>query len=145
MIKEHTCKFKTKLEDKLKCIFVEKVRITLTEEESICSYCNTPYEVLGEEVVHRELQYVPASVKVIEYVSVTYICPQCKWYDVPYILKSNVKGLMKHSLASLLSVAWVMYQKHANALPLYLQEKDWSRYVIEISRTILTNWITYCS
>ncbi|WP_312370349.1 IS66 family transposase [Lachnoclostridium sp.] len=111
-----------------------------------CPYCNTPYEVLGEEAVRRELQYVPASVKVLEYVSVTYICPQCKEDDVPYIVKANVpKGLMKHSLASPSSVAWVMYQKYANGSPLYRQEKDWSQYGIELSRTTLANWIIYCS
>lgn len=146
VIKEHTRKSKTKLEDKLKGIPVEKVRITLSEEESICPYCNTPYEVLGEEVIRRELQYVPASVKVIEYVSVTYMCPQCKEDDVPYIVKTDVpKGLMKHSLASPSSVAWAMYQKYANGLPLYRQEKDWSQYGIDLSRTTLANWIIYCS
>lgn len=146
IIKEHNRKAKTKLDDKLKNIPVEKVRIELSEEESICPYCNTSYEVLGEEVIRRELQYVPASVKVLEYVSVTYICPQCKEDDVPYIVKSKVpSGLMKHSLASPSSVAWAMYQKYANAMPLYRQEKDWNQYGIKLSRTTLANWIIYCT
>lgn len=43
IIKEHTRKSKTKLEDKLKGIPVEKIRITLSEDESTCPYCNTSY------------------------------------------------------------------------------------------------------
>ena len=43
------------------------------------------------------------------------------------------------------TVAWTMYQKHANGLPLYRQEKDWKQYGAQISRTTLANWIIYCS
>lgn len=52
---------------------------------------------------------------------------------------------MKHSLASPSPVAWAMYQKYANAMPLYRQEKDWNQYGIELSRTPLANLIIYCS
>jgi hypothetical protein len=38
-----------------------------------------------------------------------------------------------------------MYQKYANGMPLYRQEKDWKQYGAEISRTTLANWIIYCS
>ncbi|MFR3184034.1 MAG: IS66 family transposase [Ruminococcus sp.] len=38
-----------------------------------------------------------------------------------------------------------MYQKYANGLPLYRQEKDWKQYGAQISRTTLANWIIYCS
>ena len=41
--------------------------------------------------------------------------------------------------------AWTMYQKYANGLPLYRQEKDWKQYGAQISRTTLANWIIYCS
>ena len=47
--------------------------------------------------------------------------------------------------ASASTVAWTMYQKHANRLPLYRQEKDWKQYGVQISRTTLANWIIYCS
>ncbi len=52
---------------------------------------------------------------------------------------------MKHSLASESSVAWTMYQKYANGLPLYRQEKDWKQYGIELNRSTLANWIIYCA
>jgi len=37
------------------------------------------------------------------------------------------------------AVAWTMYQKYANGLPLYRQEKDWRQYGAQISRTTLAN------
>ena len=40
-------------------------------------------------------------------------------------------------------VAWAMYQKYANGLPLYRQEKDWKQYGVQVSRTTLANWIIY--
>ena len=43
------------------------------------------------------------------------------------------------------AAAWTMYQKYANGLPLYRQEKDWKQYGVQISRTTLANWIIYCS
>lgn len=146
VVKSHTRRAKTPLAEKLKGIPIEQVEIPLSEDEQNCPYCATPLEVLGKEVVRKELQYIPAKVKVIEYVSVSYICPQCKEDDVPYIIKTNPpQPLMKHSLASSSSVAWSMYQKYANGLPLYRQEKDWLQYGIEISRTTLANWIIYCA
>ena len=43
------------------------------------------------------------------------------------------------------SRVWTMYQKYANGLPLYRQEKDWNQYGVQISLTTLANWIIYCS
>lgn len=146
IVKTHTRRAKTKLEDKLKGIPVEQVRIELPEDERTCPYCNTSLEVIGEEVARRELEYIPAKVKVIEYITVTYSCPQCKEDDETYIVKSKApKGLMKHSIASPSSVAWAMYQKYANGMPLYRQEKDWQQYGITLSRTTLANWIIHCA
>ncbi len=146
IVKAHTRRAKTKLEDKLKGIPVEQVRIELPEDELTCPYCNTFLEVIGEEVARRELEYIPAKVKVIEYITVTYSCPQCKKDEEAYIVKSKAPtGLMKHSIASPSSVAWTMYQKYANGMPLYRQEKDWQQYGIELSRTTLANWIIHCA
>lgn len=145
-VKSHTRKSKTSLDEKLKGIPVERVILELPEEEQICPQCGTQLEVIGQEVVRRELQYIPAKVTVIEYISTHYGCPDCKQTDEPYIIKAaGKKPLMKHSLASSSSVAWAMYQKYANGLPLYRQEKDWKQYGIELKRNTLANWIIYCA
>lgn len=146
IIKEHSRKAKTKLDEKLKGIPVEKIRVELKEDELSCPQCDSRLMVIGEEVVRRELEYIPAKVKVKEYISVHYGCPECKQTDETYIVKAPVpKALMKHSIASPSSVAWAMYQKYANCMPLYRQEKDWQQYGIKLSRTTLANWIIHCS
>lgn len=38
-----------------------------------------------------------------------------------------------------------MYQKYANGLPLYRQEKDWKQSGMELSRATMANWVIYCA
>jgi len=145
-IQSHTRRSKKTLSEKLEGIAVEEVICKLNEEDQICPECGTTLEVIGKEIVRNELEYIPAKVKVKQYVRLTYGCPECKQTEEPYIIKPSVKNpLMKHSLASPSSVAWTMYQKYANGMPLYRQERDWKQYGIELSRTTLANWVIYCS
>ena len=145
-VKSHTRKSKTTLEEKLKGIPVEEVLITLQDEEQSCPECGTKLEVIGKEFIRHELEYIPARVKVKKYYSVHYGCPECKKEDVPVIIKAPVdQGLLKHSFASSTAVAWTMYQKYANGLPLYRQEKDWKQYGIELGRNTLAHWVIYCA
>lgn len=145
-VKSLTRRSKTTLDEKLKGIPVRQVVLELPEAEQVCPQCGTELAVIGQETVRRELEYIPARVTVVEYVSMHYGCPECKQTDEPYIAKAaGKKPLMKHSLASPSSVAWAMYQKYANGLPLYRQEKDWKQYGIDLNRNTLANWIIYCS
>lgn len=144
-VKAHTRKAKTTLEEKIKGIPVEEILVDLSEEEKICPQCNTQLKLIGRETIRHEIEYIPAQVKVKKYVSLHYGCPECKETEEPYIIKAKTeqKPLMKHSLASSSSVAWTMYQKYANGMPLYRQEKDWKQYGIELSRSTFANWIIY--
>ena len=78
VIKEHTRKRKATHEDLFKGLNVEKVVIPLPEEEQICPVCGTQMVLIGEEYVRRELEFIPATCKVIEYYSQSYGCPSCK-------------------------------------------------------------------
>ena len=85
----------------------------------------------------------------IEYYSQSYGCPSCKEglgdTEKSVIVKFQVPtALVGKGPASASTVAWNMYQKYANGLPLYRQEKDWKQYGAQISRTTLANWIIYC-
>lgn len=60
------------------------------------------------------------------------------------IIKSKATpALIGKGPASPFVVAWTLYQKYANGMPLYRQEKDWKEYGAAISRTTLANWIIY--
>jgi len=149
VVREHKRKKKATLDEKLKGLPVEEILIELPEEEQVCDNCGNRLERIGKEFVRRELQYIPAKVKVIEYYTATYVCPVCKTgedSERAFLKKASAPGpLMKHTIASPSSVAWTMYQKYANAVPLCRQEKDWSQYGIELSRATLANWIIECS
>jgi hypothetical protein len=61
-------------------------------------------------------------------------------------VKSHVpEALMPNGYASASVVAWVMYQKYANAVPLYRQEKDWNQMGVLFNRATLANWVIYCA
>ena len=150
VIREHTRKKKAAHEELFKGLKVEKVVVPLPEEDQICPVCGTQMVLIGEEYVRRELEFIPATCKVIEYYSQSYGCPSCKEglgdTEKPVIVKSQVPpALLGKGPASASAAAWIMYQKYANGLPLYRQEKDWKQYGVQISRTTLANWIIYCS
>lgn len=76
--------------------------------------------------------------------TINYGCPKCKKEaEIPYIVKGrDGKYHIMHGMASASTVAWVMYQKYVNSLPLYRQEQDFKRlYGIDISRGDIANWI----
>ena len=49
---------------------------------------------------------------------------------------------MLHGMASAGTVAWVMYQKYHNSLPLYRQERDFKTlFGVDICRGTIAKWI----
>ena len=142
-VEKHTRKKKTKMTDKFANLPVQKVLLDVPEDERICDICGTPLERIGEEFVRREIEIIKPSLKIIEYYSVSYGCPKCKEdAEVPHIVKErDDQKHMLHGMASAGTVAWVMYQKYVNRLPLYRQEKDFKMYGAEICRETIANWI----
>ena len=129
VIREHTRKKKATHEELFKGLKVEKVVVPLPEEDQICPVCGTQMVLIGEEYVRRELEFIPATCKVIEYYSQSYGCPSCKEglgdTEKPVIVKSQVPpALLGKGPASAAAAAWTMYQKYANGLPLYRQSID---------------------
>lgn len=53
--------------------------------------------------------------------------------------------VIKGSIASPSTVAYIMSQKYVNALPLYRQEQEFQRLGIEISRQTMANWVIRCA
>ena len=83
VIREHTRKKKATHEDLFKGLKVEKVVISLPEEDQICPVCGTQMVLIGEEYVRRELEFIPVTCKVIEYYSQSYGCPSCCIRSMP--------------------------------------------------------------
>ncbi len=141
----HSRKKKTRMADKFANLPVQKEYIDIPDDDRFCDVCGHALERIGEEFVRREIEIIKPSIKVIEYYSITYGCPECKVNaETPKIVKGRDKQQhMLHGMASAGTVAWVMYQKYVNALPLYRQEKDFKlMYGVDISRSTIANWIT---
>ncbi|MCR5403867.1 MAG: IS66 family transposase [Butyrivibrio sp.] len=150
-VKSHTRKKKTTKEDKFANLEVKEVILDVPENRRVCGQCGGKLVYLGKEFVREEIEFIPATMKRIKYYTVTYRCvPCCEGRtdaQKGYLIRSKApKGLMVHSPASPSSVAWVMYQKYVNAIPLYRQEQDWKiQHNVELKRATLANWIIYCA
>ena len=128
--------------ERFKGIPVEKEYLDLPEEEKKCPVCGMALKQIGEEFVRRELIFIPAKLKVREYYSRNYECPQCSQHGIPVIKKGkDGQPHMLYGMASAGTVAWVMYQKFCNALPYFRQEKDWKQYGASITRATMANWV----
>lgn len=138
-----TRKKKTTCKEKFANLPVKKEYIDIPEEERVCSKCGSPLVCVGEEFVRRELEFIPAKVRFIEYYRKAYECRSCKKETgIPHIVKAgNGVFHMLHGMASASTIAWIMYQKYANSMPLARQEKEWKLYGCDISRATMANWI----
>ena len=138
-------KTKATREEILAGLPVIEVPCTVADEDRNCPYCNTPMEVIGKKVVREELRITPAKVERIQYVQEVLGCPECKKDGASVIVGAETPSpLLKHSLASASTVAYVMYQKYVNSIPLYRQEADWKQLGVKLSRATLANWVIKC-
>ena len=137
---------KTKRDELIKNIETEIITCTIPEEEQICPRCGSQMKVIGKKYVREEVELIPAKLVVKKYYSNTYSCKKCEKKNMPVFLHGLVPApVLPHSLASASTVAWVIYQKYVNSVPLYRQEKDWERLGYSLSRTTMANWVIRCS
>lgn len=146
----HTRKNKRTSEETFKGVPVRKEVIPLSEEQQECADCGAHLERIGEEYVRREFRFTPAKGEIVEYYTETWKCPECTSGNTPEksyeIVKSQApEPLINNSYASPSVVAWIMYQKYGNAMPLYRQEQDWKQFGAVLSRATLANWIIRCA
>jgi len=126
----------------------EKVIHDLPEDEKPCPCCGKLRHIIGKQT-HEQLDYVPAKVKVIEHVRLTYGCPQCEKDaspDGPQIVTANKpmqpieKGLAAPGLLS-----YVIVSKYGDHLPLHRLERILQRHGIEIARSTMCDWAAQCA
>ena len=114
----------------------EEVLLEIPEEQRICGKCGGKMKPIGKKFLRHEMQIVPKQVKLLAYYTVTYACDHCE-KDTGFAHIISVKppvALIKHSLASPSTVAYIMTQKYVDGLPLARQEKIWAREGISLSK-----------
>lgn len=125
---------------------VERRVYELPETEQSCAVCHNPLHVMSTEV-RRELEVIPAQVKVIEHVQNVYSCRACERAALTTPIKTapRPRPVYPGSLASASLIAEVLHQKFTQGLPLYRQEQEWARLGVTLSRQTLANWVVYAA
>lgn len=129
--------------ERYKGVPVEKRYLEPSEGTPVCEECGSLMEKIGEEFVRRELRITPARAKVIEYYSVNYACKQCMddAVSLTIVKGKDGKAHMMYGMASASTVAWIIYQKYCNGMPLYRIEQDLGNLGVKIGRATLSNWV----
>ena len=149
-VPEHQRKARRTHEELFKGIPSRDEVLELPEAEQLCPVCGSRLEAIGKEFVRHEFRFTPAKGEVVNIYRTTYKCPECtekeELADSPAFVKAEVpEALIPNSYVSPSAAAWVMYQKFANAMPLYRQEQDWKQLGVGFKRAALANWIIYCA
>lgn len=115
----------------------ERVEHDLTEKEKLCPCCGTLRDRIGSET-SEQLEYIPASLKVLEHVRFQYACRACAEHVAiaPPPPKPIEKGLPGPGLLAQIAVS-----KASEHLPCYRQEDILARHGVEIPRQTLCRWL----
>ena len=130
--------------EQLKNVEVEIKEYKINENET-CPECNGELEEISKEVVRQEITYVPAKLKITNYVQYTYKCKECGGKDsenasVTFVKTKLPNPLLTHSFVSPSLATEVIYQKYYLGVPLYRQEKMWDDKGLVLPRNMMANW-----
>ena len=114
----------------------------LDESQRVCPIDGDSLSVLGKKFLRSEIKYIPAEISIVNIYQETYECKRCKKENRPGVFNPYTpEPVLLHSYATASSVAWTMYQKFVQSVPLYRQEKEWKQMGFPLSRATLSNWI----
>lgn len=114
----------------------------LSDAERLCPCCRTPRVEIGAET-SEQLEFVPASLYVIEHVRFKYACRHCSAQDRPAQIVAAPKPdvLFAKGLPGPGLVAHTIVCKYTDHLPLHRQERIYRRAGIALSRRTLCDWM----
>lgn len=115
----------------------EEIVHDLPADERICPHDGTPLVEIGRET-SEQVEFVPATARVLVHVRPKYACPCCK--QGVRIAPLPPQPVPK-SVASPSLLAYVAVSKYADALPLYRQQGMLERIGIDVSRATLAAWM----
>ena len=118
----------------------QRVVYDLGEAKRQCPECQEPLNRIGEDISER-LEYVPASLVVIEEACQKYACPKgCTVVTAEKPMAPIEKGLPGAGL-----LAHVAVSKYGDHLPLHRQEEIFQRQGVELSRQTMCGWMRSCA
>jgi transposase len=114
----------------------ERIVYDVPEEQRHCPHCSEAVRHIGEELCER-LEYVPASLKVIQEACQKYACSRgCTVITAEKPMAPIEKGLPGPGL-----MAHVTVNKYADHLPLARQQGMFRRQGVELARSTMCDWM----
>jgi transposase len=115
----------------------ERREYDVPESEKVCPDCQSEKTCIGEDTT-EQLEYVPASLFVVEHVQLKYACRRCEGHvtQAEKPAQPIEKGLAGPGL-----LAHVITSKYCDHLPLYRQESILARHGVDLSRSTLCDWM----
>jgi transposase len=114
----------------------------LEESQKPCPACGTLRERIGQEV-SEQLEYLPASFKVLRHVRHKYCCHRCEHdgYNPQIAAAAKPPQPIEKGLAGPGLLAYVAVSKLGDHLPLYRLEHIFARQNIQIARSTMCAWM----
>lgn len=119
----------------------KRIEHDITPEEKACPCCGEERTRIGTEV-SEQLEYIPASMVVLEHVRYKYACKHCQEH---VITAAKPPQPIEKGLAAPGLLAHVVTSKYADHLPLYRLEGIFARHGVEISRKTTCDWVAACA
>jgi transposase len=123
-----------------------RVRIEhdLPPEEKPCPCCGNARHRIGEEI-SEQLEYVPASFKVLQHVRPKYACRHCETHGTSTPVDIAAKPAEHRPIGKGLAgpglLAHVITGKLGDHLPLYRLERIYARSGVDIARSTMCAWL----
>jgi len=114
----------------------QRVEVDVPEAEKVCA-CGQAKTRIGESVAEK-LEYVPASLRVIQTARLKYACPRC--HDGVVEAPAPPQAVEK-SLAGEGLLAHLVVSKYVDHLPLYRLARIFGRQGVDLSRSTLCGWV----
>lgn len=109
---------------------------TYQPDTTLCPSCGSGMRYLGEDVA-EQLEYVPATFKVIRHIRPKFTCRCCeRIVQLPAPSRPVARGIPGPGL-----LAHVLVGKFADHLPLYRQSVIYARHGVDLDRATLADWI----
>ncbi len=108
----------------------------LSEEEKSCACCQSAMIPIGKDKSEK-LEYLPATLKVVEHQCIKYACRQCE------TIKSGQKSdeVIPKSMAGTSLLTEIILSKYQAHIPLYRQSKIFAHNQLDIPANTLGNWV----
>jgi transposase len=124
----------------------EQIVHDIDEADKVCGCCGHGLHRMGEET-GEQLEFIPASIKVIEHIRPKYSCRHCEQQGIetPIKIAAVPAQPIPKSIATPSLLAQVITSKYQYALPLHRQEAMFQQYGIGLSRKTMADWMIQCS